>query len=296
MKPPPPIFDRALLRRRRDRAAAGLSRCDFLFKEAAGRLSERLLDVNRRFPLALELGCHSGQFADAAAGGGRIGTLIQADLSLRMVEQVAPPRLVLDEERLPLAPASLDLVLSNLSLHWLNDLPGALIQIRQALKPDGLFIATLLGGETLSELRHALLAAESELTGGASPRVAPMIDLRAAAGLLQRAGFALPVADFDRITLAYESPLALMTELRALGESNVLCDRQRQPTPRGIFARAAEIYRQRHGRTDGRTPATFDILYLSGWAPAPAQQRPLTPGSAAQSLADAVLGDDDDNG
>ena len=295
MNQPPPIFDRTTLRRRRDRAAAGLERYDFLFKEAAGRLFDRVLDVKRSFPLALELGCHTGQFAKAAGRSERIGTLIQADLSARMVGRAKSPRLVADEERLPVAPASLDLLVSNLSLHWLNDLPGALIQIRRALKPDGLFIATILGGETLSELRHSLLAAESELLGGASPRVAPMIDLRDAAGLLQRAGFALPVADFDRITLAYETPFALMRELRGLGESNALSERQRQPASRRLFERAAQIYQQRHGRDDGRVPATFDILYLSGWAPDASQQKPMAPGSGVHSLADAVLGEDDDD-
>lgn len=296
MNQPPPIFDRTTLRRRRDRAVAGLERYDFLFKEAAGRLFDRVLDVKRSFPLALELGCHTGQFAQAAGDSERIGTLIQADLSEGMVAQVKSPRLVLDEERLPIARASLDLLVSNLSLHWLNDLPGALIQIRQALKPDSLFIATILGGETLSELRHALLAAESELLGGASPRIAPMVDLRDAAGLLQRAGFALPVADFDRITLAYESPFALMQELRGLGEANVLSGRQRHPTSKRIFERAAQIYHERHHREDGRAPATFDILYLSGWSPDPSQQKPLTPGSGTHSLADAVLGEDDKTG
>jgi SAM-dependent methyltransferase len=287
------IFDRAAVRRQRDRAAPGLERYAFLFEETAARLFDRVQDVNRQFSLALELGCHTGQFARAAkADPSRIGTLIQADLSPAMVARTDAPRLVLDEERLPIVDGSLDLVLSNLSLHWLNDLPGALVQIRRALRQDGLFIACILGGETLVELRHALLAAESELLGGAGPRVAPMIDLRDAAGLLQRTGFALPVADFDRIILAYESPFALMAELRGLGETNALSGRQKHLSRRDIFIKAAEIYQQRHARSDDRTPATFDILYLSGWAPDPSQQTPLSPGSATRSLEQAVKDSD----
>ncbi|HZD24669.1 MAG TPA: methyltransferase domain-containing protein, partial [Alphaproteobacteria bacterium] len=192
------------------------------------------------------------------------------------------------EEALPFQPGSFDLVLSALSLHWVNDLPGALLQIRGALKPDGLFLAAMLGGDTLMELREALLLAEMELTGGASPRISPMADLREAGALLQRAGFALPVADSDRLTLTYAEPFSLLRELRGLGEASAGGSRPRGFARRALFEAAARIYHERHAGPDGRIPATFEVLYLIGWAPHESQQRPLRPGSAAQRLADAL--------
>ncbi len=285
------IFDRALLRRRRDRAAAGLRGHDFLFAEAAERLADRLDDVTRKFPMALDLGCHDGTLARVLAGRGGIETLVQCDLAPAMARAAAingAPTLAADEEALPFADASFDLIVSVLGLHWVNDLPGALIQIRQALKPDGLFLGALLGGETLTELRSVLIEAELAEEGGASPRVAPFAELRDAGGLLQRAGFALPVADADRLAVSYPDALALMQELRAMGESNALIERRRSFTRRATLARAAAIYAEKFAGPDGRLRASFEIVTLTGWAPHPCQPQPLKPGSATTRLADAL--------
>ena len=197
-------------------------------------------------------------------------------------------RVVADEEALPFADASLDLVVSGLSLQLVNDLPGALVQIRRALKPDGLLLASLLGGATLQELREAWLAAEAEISGGASPRVAPFADVRDMGALLQRAGFALPVVDSETVTVTYANPLALMQEIKAMGASNMLLARRRTPVTRGLLLRAAEIYAERFAGADGRVPATFEILTLTAWAPDESQPKPLRPGSAQTRLADAL--------
>ena len=284
------IFDRVLLRRRRDRAAAGLRTHDFLFAEAAERLADRLDDVTRKFPLALDLGCHDGTLARALAGRGGIETLVQCDLSPAMAQAAAngAPSLAADEEALPFAAERFDLIVSVLGLHWVNDLPGALIQIRHVLKPDGLFLGALLGGETLTELRAALMEAELAEEGGASPRIAPFAELRDAGGLLQRAGFALPVADADRIAVSYPDAFALMRELRAMGESNALHTRRRGFTRRATLARAAAIYAEKFADADGRVRASFEIVTLTGWAPHPCQPQPLKPGSATMRLADAL--------
>jgi NADH dehydrogenase [ubiquinone] 1 alpha subcomplex assembly factor 5 len=287
------IFDRHLVRRRRDRAAPGFRAVDFLVREAAERLVERLLDIDRRFERVVELGCHDGLLRDILRDGlppGRVGWLAQADLSPAMAGMAADggPAFVADEEWLPLADASVDAVLSCLSLHWVNDLPGAFSQIRRALRPDGFFLGCLLGGETLVELREVLRDAEAEVTGGLSPRVSPVADASDAAGLLQRAGFALPVVDSDRLTVTYEHAIALMRELRAMGEANAVADRLPHPTRRTTLFRAAELYAERHGGSDGRIPATFQILWVAGWAPDESQQKPLRPGSASARLADAL--------
>jgi len=285
------VFDRALLRRRRDRAAAGLRAHDFLFAEAAERLADRLDDVTRKFPVALDLGCHDGTLARVLKGRGGIETLVQCDLSPAMARAAAAngaPTLVADEEALPFARASFDLIVSVLALHWVNDLPGTLIQIRHALKPDGLFLGAFLGGTTLTELRTALIEAELAEEGGASPRVAPFAELRDAAGLLQRTGFALPMADTDRIAVTDAHARALMRELRAMGESNILEARRRGFTRRATLARAAAIYGEKFTQPDGRVPATFEIVTLTGWAPHPCQPQPLEPGSATTRLADAL--------
>ena len=218
----------------------------------------------------------------------RVGHLIESDLSGAMLARRPGPRVQLDEERLPFADESLDLVVSTLALHWVNDLPGALIQIRRALKPDGLFMGALLGGSTLTELRQALTEAEAELTGGAGLRIAPFADTFDAAGLLQRAGFALPVADLDRVRVRYAHPLKLIADLKAMGETNALTDRARRPLSRAVLARACEIYAARFAEPDGRVVATFDIVTMTGWAPHPDQQKPLKPGSAKMRLADAL--------
>jgi SAM-dependent methyltransferase len=291
MTTPPRLFDRTLHHRRLDRAASGYGAANFLKARAAGDMVERLEAILRSFPLAVDLGARDGTFAAALAASDarqRVGYLIETDLSAAMLAGRGGPRLQMDEEALPFAAESLDLVVSSLALHWTNDLPGALIQIRQALKPDGLFLGAVLGGATLTELRQALTAAEAELSGGAGPRIAPFADTYDAAGLLQRAGFALPVADVDRVTVRYAHPLKLITDLRAMGETNVLVDRARQPLSRAVLARACDIYAERFGEADGRIRATFDILTMTGWAPHPDQQKPLKPGSAKMRLADAL--------
>jgi SAM-dependent methyltransferase len=274
----PAVFDRATLRWRRTRAARRLGEVDFLIRAAADRLLERLGDVRRTFALALELGCHTGQIGAALQGSARIGHLIQADLSHGMVLRADGLRLVADEEALPFGRGCLDLVLSCFSLHWVNDLPGALAQIRYALKPDGLFLAAMPGGTTLAELRESLMRAELEVEGGAAPRVSPFVDVRDAGMLLQRAGFALPVVDVDTITVTYEHPLKLLAELRAMGEANALVERGRAPLGRATLWRACEIYRELFGDAQGRVPATFQILMLSGWTPDPGQPQPIRRG------------------
>lgn len=295
MSGPPRLFDRDLLRRRLDRAARSISAAGFLRARAAEDAADRLSAVLREFPLAAELGARDGAFARALVGtpaATRIGALIEADLSERMLQAnpaaASPLRIIADEERLPFAAASLDLVVSLLSLHWTNDLPGALLQIRTALKPDGLFLGTFFGGATLTELRQVLIAAEAEVTGGAGLRVSPFADGSDAAGLLQRAGFTLPVVDLDRVTVRYDHPLKLMADLRAMGEANVLVDRARTPLTRAVLARAFELYAERFGEADGRIPATFELITVTGWAPHPSQQQPLKPGSAKMRLADAL--------
>jgi len=291
MSAPPRIFDRDLLRARLDRAAPGYAAADFLKARAAEDAVVRLEAIMRDFPRAVDLGARNGPFAKALAqsdAAARVGFLVEADLSPRMLEGRDGLRVVADEERLPFAPGGLDLIVSTLSLHWANDVVGALIQIRRALKPDGLFIGSLLGGATLTELRQSLLAAEAELTGGAGPRVSPFADAYDAAGLLQRSGFALPVADVDRVTVRYSHPLKLLADLRAMGETSVLAERHPKRLTRQVLARAFEIYAERFAEPDGRFPATFEILTLTGWAPDPSQQKPLKPGSAKMRLADAL--------
>ena len=288
---PPRLFDRALHRKRLDRAARGFAGADFLHRRAALDLTERLEGIMRDFPRAVDLSARAGAFREALAGSeaaGRVGVLIEADLSGAMLAGRSGPRVTLDEERLPFGRESLDLVVSTLGLHWTNDVVGALIQIRHALKPDGLFLAALLGGATLHELRQALTQAEVEMLGGAGSRVSPFADSRDAAGLLQRAGFALPVADVDRVSVSYEHPLKLLADLRAMGETNVLADRHPRPLTRALLARMSEIYIERFAGPDGRVPATFEIVTLTGWAPHESQQQPLRPGSAKMRLADAL--------
>jgi SAM-dependent methyltransferase len=285
------IFDRRLLRRRRTRASADLHAHDFLLTEIAERLGDRLSDIARGFPLALDLGARDGILARALKGRGAIETLIQSDASLINAQRArqSGPSLTADEEVLPFKAHCFDAVLSNLALHWVNDLPGALAQIRSSLKPDGLFLASLFGAGTLGELRTALMEAELAETGGASPRVSPFADLRDAAGLLQRAGFALPVADVDTVTVTYGDFFALLRDLRGMGETNALFDRLKHPTRRTVFARAAAIYQERFANPDGRLRATFQVLFLTGWAPDPSQQQPARRGSGKTSLKD-VLG------
>ncbi len=278
-------------RRRLERAAASFGAANFLKARAAGDMVERLEAIVRDFPLAVDLGARDGSFGRALAASHaavRVGVLIEADLSGRMLSGRPGLFVQADEEALPFAPESLNLVVSSLALHWINDLPGALIQIRRALRPDGLLIASVLGGSSLTELRQSLLAAEAELSDGAGPRISPFADAFDAAGLLQRAGFALPVADVDRLTVRYSHPLKLMADLRAMGETNVLALRARRPLSRAVLERASSIYVERFAEPDGRVRASFDIITMTGWAPHPDQQQPLKPGTAKGRLADAL--------
>jgi SAM-dependent methyltransferase len=283
----PAVFDRRLLRRRRERVAPALGGFDFLIREAALRLVERLGDVRRAFPLALELGCHTGQLAAALRGSAQIGRLIQTDVAHAMVRQTAGERLVADEEALPFGRGCLDLVLSCFSLHWVNDLPGTLAQIRYALKPDGLFLAIMPGGTTLFELRESLMRAELEVAGGAGQRVSPFLDVRDAGMLLQRTGFALPVVDADTVTVTYDHPLRLLAELRGMGEASALAQPGRG-LGRSTLALACEIYSDLFGDDADRIPATFQLLTLSGWAPDPTQPQPIRRGSGQVHLAAAL--------
>ena len=291
MHAPPLIFDRATLRARLDRAAPGYGSADFLKRRAAEDAVFRLEAIMRDFPVAVDLGARNGAFREALAASdaaAKVGMLVEADLSTAMLAGRDGPRLIADEERLPFAYGKLDLVVSTLALHWTNDVVGALIQIRRALKPDGLFIGALFGGATLTELRHSLVEAEIELTGGAGSRVSPFADAYDAAGLLQRAGFALPVADVDKVTVRYAHPLKLLADLRAMGKTSVLAERHPKPLTRLVLGRAFEIYVQKFAEPDGRIPATFEILTLTGWTPDASQQKPLRPGSAKMRLADAL--------
>jgi SAM-dependent methyltransferase len=286
MSGPIPLFDRALHRRRLDRAAPGYA--DFLKRRAADDMVFRLEAIMRRFPVAVDLGARNGAFARALAASDareKIDLLIETDLSAPMLAR-GGVGLVADEERLPFKPDSLDLVVSSLALHWTNDLIGALIQARLALKPDGLFIGAFFGGATLTELRQSLLSAEAELSGGASMRVSPFADASDAGGLLQRAGFALPVADVDRVTVRYAHPVELLRDLRAMGETNVLFERS--PLTRKVLGRALELYAEQFTEADGRVRATFEIITVTGWSPHESQQKPLPRGSAKMRLADAL--------
>ncbi len=281
----PLLFDRNLLRLRRRRAAPHAAAHDFLLSRAADDLLMRLDAVAREFPLVADLGLSHGDLTDGLLR--RAGTRHVVSIG-STPEDRRPLTLCADEEVLPFGDAMLDLAISSLSLQFVNDLPGTLVQIRRALKPDGLFLAALIGGETLKELRQAFMQAEIETCGGASPRVAPMADVRDCGGLLQRAGFALPVADADRIRVTYADAFALMRDLRGMGAGNVLAERRKTPLRRATLLRAAEIYAERFPAEGGRIVATFEIITLTGWAPHESQQKPLRPGSAQMRLADAL--------
>jgi NADH dehydrogenase [ubiquinone] 1 alpha subcomplex assembly factor 5 len=288
MTDPVHIFDRNLLRRRRDRAAANIGAFDFLLQDVAERLCDRLDLIKKNFPLMLDLGGGHGTLAKRLKGRAGTETVISSDLSYQMAAQSPVPAVVADEELLPFKTGSLDAVVSNLSLHWVNDLPGALVQIRHALKPDGLFLSAVLGGESLKELRESLMNAELSVTGGVSPRVSPFIDLRDMGALLQRGGFALPVVDGDIITVDYSSPLKLMQDLRGMGAANATFSRLMKPTRRSVIMEAARLYHEKFADKNGRVPATFQIIYAIGWSPHESQQKPLKPGSAQARLADAL--------
>ena len=278
----PIVFDRSLERRRRFRAAT-LPPADFLLDHVAGELADRLGMVLRRFEIGVDLGTPGDAVRTSLRKLNAVETIIGVDVIAR-----GKPFVIADEEVLPFRDGSLDVVVSGLALHFANDVPGVLAQIRRALKPDGLFIAALFGGETLAELRQAFAEAESEIEGGVSPRVAPFADLRQLGALLQRAGFALPVIDVERVTVRYDSAFDLMHDLRRMGATNPLMARRRLPLRRRTLMRMADIYARRFADSDGRIRASFDIVWLSGWAPHPDQQQPLRPGSAKARLAEAL--------
>ncbi|MBI3445282.1 MAG: methyltransferase domain-containing protein [Magnetospirillum sp.] len=287
------IFDRALVRKHRDRAAPDFVSHDFLVREVAERLADRLDDIKRQFPVALDLGCHTGEMADAIKGRGGIETLVQCDLSPAMATRAAAnghPTLVADEEWLPFAAHSFDLVISGLSLHWVNDLPGTLLQIRRVLKPDGLFLGALFGAGTLAELRKALTDAELAEEGGISPRIAPFADVKDLGALLQRAGFALPVADTDTISVTYADPMRLMADLRGMGESNAVAGQRKSLTRRATLLHAVAAYQDQFAGPDGRLPATFQVMTMTGWAPHPCAAAPAPQGCAVPGLADITHG------
>jgi SAM-dependent methyltransferase len=271
----PVLFDRALLRVRQNRARRG-EPATFLLDRVAEDIEERLHAVLREFADVADIWTPGEILLKPLRDRFKSVTTISLDETGREV--------------LSLAPGSLDLVVSALAFQFVNDLPGVLSQIRRALRPDGLLLAALLGGDTLTELRQCFAAAEAECEGGVSPRVAPFADLRDVGALLQRAGFALPVTDVDRVVVRYDSAFALMQDLRRMGATNILVERRRTPTRRATMLRMAQIYGERFADSDGRIRATFDVIWLSGWAPHASQQKPLQPGSAKASLAEAVRG------
>ena len=290
---PPRIFDRALINRRLDRAwtrPGGEARADFLLARAAEDLGERLSLVKRRFAVAADFGSPGPHGALALAAGGQADRIVRIAPTEASLGAGAFLPAVGDLERLPVADGRLDLAVSLLALQTVNDLPGALIQMRRALRPDGLLVAALVGGDSLTELRQSLTIAESEVLGGASPRVAPFVGVRALGQLAQRAGLALPVVDLDRAVVRYPDIFALIADLRAMGGANALDARSHKPLRREVLARAAALYAERFADADGRLRATFDLVWLAGWAPHESQPKPLKPGSATTRLADALKG------
>jgi SAM-dependent methyltransferase len=279
----PLVFDRPLQRRRLARAHAG-GYADFLLARAADDMEDRLAAVLRDFPLALDVGTPTPIAAGRLSRSGRAGAVLR----LSPTPEPGAFTAVADEEALPAAPGAFALAVSLLALQGVNDLPGALFQIRRALRPDGFFLACLFGGATLTELRQSFTAAEAELEGGVSPRVAPFAEVRDLGALLQRAGFALPVTDVDTAVVRYATPFGLLKDLRAMGLTSALQERRRAPLRRATLIRAMEIYAERFSDPDGRVRATFDMVWLSGWAPHESQQQPLKPGSAKARLADAL--------
>jgi len=283
--PAPRLFDRTLVRRRLRRALAG-GYADFLIGRAVDDLDARLATVLRRFPLAVDVGSPTAGVVRMLDASGRADRVMR--LAAAPNGEPTGTLVIGDEEALPFNEESFDLAVSLLALHGVNDLPGALIQIRRALKPDGLFLGCLLGGATLTELRQSFAAAETELEGGVSPRVAPFADVRDLGNLLQRAGFALPVTDVEPVTVRYADVFGLLRDLRAMGLANALAERRKTPLRRTTLTRVAQVYADRFADVDGRVRATFEIVWLSGWAPQESKQKPLRPGSAKARLADAL--------
>lgn len=287
------IFDRRLHRKRRNRVAHCFGEYDFLKRDAAERVADRLADMNRAFPLALELGCHNGLLRDVLQGRGGIEQLIQTDLSGAMLGLAGGARVLCDEEQLPFADNQFDAVLSVASLQTVNDLVGTLIQIRRILKPDGLFIAILPGARTLQELRASFAAAESLHPRGISPHISPFVEVRDAGALLQRTGFALPVVDSDMLQVTYAHPLQLMRDLRGMGESNSLREQSRLTMPRALITDVCAYYAQHFPAEDGaeRVVASMEWITMTAWKPDDSQQKPARRGSGQISLANVLGGD-----
>ncbi len=281
------IFDTALDRLRKRRIAGDYQNHRFLVERCAADLCERLEAVNKQFPVSVNLTSHQSVFS-VQMPLPESALFAEADSVPSMLGGMAQHRLILDQEVVPFAVESVDLFISILSFHHLNDLPGTLIQLRRALRPDGLLLATMFGSQTLSELREALAQAEIDETGGMSPRVSPFVDVRDAGGLLQRAGYALPVVDSDIVTVTYRSLAGLMRDLRGMGQTNILSERSNRPLTRLMLSRCEQIYRDKHATENGKLKATFEVLYLTGWAPHESQQKPMRPGTAKARLADAL--------
>lgn len=293
---PPLLIDDDAHQRFRDRAAASFDDFAFLKDAVAERLADRVDIIRRDFPLALDIGCHTGRLARRLMEGGKIGRIIGIDTSPAMVAAARSQGIEAEQADyfdLPFPEASVDAIFSAVSLHWVNDLPGLMMRLRHHLKPDGLMMLALPGGDTLMELRNCLAEAESEILGGMTPRVMPMADIRDLGGLIGRAGLALPVADSDTITVTFPTPFDLLRDLRGMGEQNALTARRRQMTPPSVMRRMAELYSGRFAQADSRIPASFEIVTLTGWAPDAGQPRPLKPGSAVRNLADILDNDPD---
>jgi len=288
---PPKIFDRERYAARRNRAAPTFAKYDYLRQRVAGDLESRLADTPRLFENGLELGAAGGALSRSLMASGKVAHMLAADIApafTGMAEARGLAARTVDEEYLPFPEASFDLVVAPLTLHWVNDLPGALIQIRRILKPDGLFLGALFAAGTLAELRDVLTEAETELTGGLAPRFSPLPGLRDMAGLMQRAGFALPVADRDTVEVTYGHPVVLLSDLKGMAERTCFVPGTSRPLSSRILARATQLYAERFPAPRGRVKASFEIVHVSGWAPGPGQPQPLKPGSAKVNLADAV--------
>ncbi len=289
---PTMLFNRKLLAVRRNRAATGFRSVAFLKERAVEDVCERLDFINRRFEQALDIGSHGGFLAAAIARHGnlhdKIGTLTECDISPAMLALSPGTSFLADEDHMPLGSQSLDLIVSTLGLHWVNDVPGFMAQSRLALRPDGLLLLTFFGGRTLQELRACLAEAEIEAYGEAYARVSPFADAQDGAHLLQRAGFALPVADSDVVSVRYANLFGLLRDLKAMGETAVFAARPPRRLTRRIIARAADLYQANHSDADGKVRATFELITLTGWAPHESQQKPLPRGSAKMRLADAL--------
>ena len=283
----PILFDQQLIRQHRQRAAPSYADFAFLKDAAAARLADRLELMRRDFDLCLDIGAHDGRLAHHFAGLGKIGCMIHTETAEKftIATKQHGPSVVHALSDLPYKSESFDAVFSCLALHWVDDLPGLMIQARKLLKPNGLLLISLLGGRSLTELKQSLAEAEQDITGGLSPRCAPMADIRDIGGLISRAGLALPVADSDRLSVNYLHMYQLMRDLRGMGEQNSLLARLKKPTKRQLFTRAAEIYQRRFGQPDGQIPASFEIVTVTGWAPHQSQQKPLHPGAAKHRLA-----------